>query len=93
MVEYSVMLERHKGSSRPDVCIYSDYDREAALREMRKYVVKNGFTVYDHDGRFTVADVVLVEKEPIVGAPILSETPYIKLFDIYDNRRKEGETA
>lgn len=88
MVEYSVVLRRHKGSSRPDVYIFSNYDRETAIMEMRRYVVKNGFTVYDHDGRFTVADVVLIEKEPIVGAPILSETPYIKLFDVYDNRRK-----
>ena len=67
MIEYSVMLERHKGSSRPDVCIFSDYDRETAIAEMGAYCKKNGFTVKDHDGQFTIADIVLVEKEPIVG--------------------------
>ncbi len=87
MIEYSVMLERHKGSSRPDVCVFSDYDRENAIAAMRAYCKKNGFTVYDHDGRFTVADIVLVEKEPIVGAPIISRTPYIEIFNIYDERR------
>ena len=64
MIEYSVMLERHKGSSRPDVCVFSDYDRETAIAEMGAYCTKNGFTVYDHDGRFTVADIVLVAREP-----------------------------
>ena len=44
--------------------------------------------VYDNDGRFTVADVVLIAKEPIVGAPIISETSYCELFDIYDNRKE-----
>lgn len=88
MIEYSVMLERHRGSTRPNVCIFSSYDREESLREMRKYVKQNGFTVYDNDGRFTVADVVLIAKEPIVGAPIISETSYCELFDIYDNRKE-----
>lgn len=87
MIEYSVMLERHKGSSRPDVCVFSDYDREAAIAEMGAYCKKNGFTVYDHDGRFTVADIVLVAREPVVGAPVISRTPYIEIFDIYGNRR------
>jgi hypothetical protein len=81
MIEYSVILERHPGSSRPDVCIFRDEDRDKALLEMHKYVKKNGFTIYDKDGRFTIADVVLVEKEPIVGSPVISETPYCKLFN------------
>ena len=89
MVEYSVILKRFPGSSRPDVCIFRDEDREAAIREMQKYVKKNGFSVQDTDGRFTVSGVELVEKEPIAGAPIINVTTYIELFDIYDNRRKE----
>ena len=87
MLEYSVMLERHKGSSRTDVCVFSDYDRETAIAEMGAYRKKNGFSVYDHDGRFTVADIVLVAREPVVGAQIISRTPYIKIFDIYGERR------
>lgn len=80
MVEYSVMLRRHRGDTRPDVCIYSSENREAALREMRRYVRQEGFTVTDYDGRYTVRNVTLVEKEPIAGAPVLSETSYIELF-------------
>ena len=81
MIEYSVMLKRYPGSSRPDVCIFSDENRDTALREMHKYAKVHGFTVYDRDGRFTVANIVLVEKEPIHGAPVLSITPYRELFD------------
>jgi hypothetical protein len=87
MVEYSVMLERHRGSSRPDVCIFRDENRDVAIREMAKYVKENGFSIHDRDGWFAVADVVLVEKEPIVGAPVISVTPYIELFDVYGNRK------
>lgn len=81
MVEYSVILKRHKGSSRPDVCIYSDENRDQALKEMRRYCKTEGFAVRDHDGRFTVADIVLRAKQRIVGAPILSEESYHELFD------------
>ena len=88
MVEYSVVLKRFEGSSRPDVCVFRDDDRETAIREMQKYCKKNGFSVYDSDGHFTIANILLVEKEPIVGAPVLSATPYCDLFDIYDNRKK-----
>ena len=91
MIEYSVMLKRHAGSGRPDVCVFRDEDRELAIKKMQEYDRKNGFSVYDSDGRFTIADIVLVEKEPIVGAPILSVTPYIEIFDEAGNRRKEAK--
>lgn len=81
MIEYYVILKRHPGSGRPDVCIFRDESREASLWEMRRYCKADGFTVRDIDGRFTIADIVLVEKEPVVDAPIISETPYIALFD------------
>lgn len=89
MVEYSVMLKRYKGSDRPDVCIFFDEDREKAIAAMRKYVKENGFTVKDPDGRFSIAGIRLVEKERIVGAPVLSETAYYQIFDELDQRRKE----
>ena len=54
---------------------------------MAKYVKENGFSIHDRDGWFTVADVVLVEKEPIFGAPVISVTPYCELFDVYGNRK------
>lgn len=91
MIEYSVILKRFPGSSRPDVCIFRDEDREAAIREMRSYVKQNGFTIHDPDGHFTIAGVHLVEKEPIVGSPVLSITHYHDLFDECDNRRKEAQ--
>ena len=87
MVEYHVILKRFRGSSRPDVCIFRDDDRETAIREMRNYSKKYGFTIEDRDGRYTIADIMLIEKEPIVGAPILSEMHYCELFDCCDNRK------
>lgn len=90
MIEYSVILKRYKGSSRPDVCIFRDEDREKAIKAMRDYDRKNGFSVCDSDGRYTIADIVLEEKEPIAGSPVISEKSYIELFDVYGNRRKEG---
>ena len=89
MVEYSVILERFEGSARPDVCIFRDESREKAIKAMRDYDAKNGFSIYDADGHFTIADILLVEKEPVVGAPVLSVTPYCELFDCCGNRKKE----
>ena len=80
MVEYEVILKRHPGSNRQNVCIFRDEDRATALKEMRRYYNQNGFTVQERDGRFTVADILLVEKEPVVGAPAVRETPYSELF-------------
>lgn len=80
MIEYEVILKRHRGSTRPDVCVFRDEDRRVALREMQEYCRKNGFTVQDRDGRFTVADIQLVEKETIVGAPVISVMSYHELF-------------
>lgn len=87
MIEYSVILKRFPGSTRPDVCIFRDEDREKAIREMLKYDKKNGFSIYDSDGHFTIANIVLVEKEPIVGKPVLSVTPFCELFDCCGNRK------
>ncbi len=81
MVEYSVILKRHRGSTRPDVCLFRDEDRNAALREMRKYCQKYGFTVQDRDGRFTIADIQLIEQEPVIGAPVVSVNSYHELFE------------
>lgn len=81
MVEYQVILKRHKGSTRPDVCLFRDEDRNVALREMRRYCRTNGFTVQDKDGRFTIADIQLIEQEPIAGAPVISVKSYHELFE------------
>lgn len=86
MIEYAVVLKRYEGSSRPDVIVYRDEDREKAISEMQKYVKTNGFTVHDKDGTFTIKTITLEEKEPIVGSPILSVIPYHKIFDHLGNR-------
>lgn len=87
MVEYSVILKRFKGSSRPDVCIFRDENRAIAILEMWKYCKKNGFSIHDSDGRYTIADIILIEKEPIAGSPILCTLSYHEIFDVNDNRR------
>ncbi len=86
MIQYSVVLKRYEGTSRSDVIVYRDEDREKAISEMQKYVKTNGFTVHDKDGTFTIKTITLVAKEPIAGSPILSEIPYHKLFDHLGNR-------
>ena len=82
MVEYAVMLKRHKGSTRPDACLCREENRDVAIRMMQKYVKENGFTIHDRDGWFTLAGVVLVEQEPIVGAPVLSVMTYHDIFGV-----------
>jgi hypothetical protein len=87
MIEYSVVLKRHTSSSKPDTILFRDEDREVAISEMQKYYKKNGFTIYDKDGHYTISNIILVEQESIVGAPILSVTKYCDLFDVFDRRK------
>lgn len=44
-VIYDVILKRHNGSSRPDVCIFYDEDKELAIAAMANYDRKNAFTI------------------------------------------------
>ncbi len=59
------------------ICIFYDEDKNRALKEMQKYVKKNGFVTPDR--QFTVEDVVLRERE--ATGEVISITPYHKLFD------------
>ena len=88
MVEYSVILKRFPGSSKPDLCIFQDEDREKAIQAMKKYVDNEGFTAYDPDGRFTIQGVHLIEKEPIVGKPVISDLAYHEIFDTVTGKRR-----
>ena len=85
---YKVVLKRHRPSTRSDVCVFYDDDRKTALKEMQRYVKTHGFTIDDKDGRFTIADVLLV-KQTYTGE-VISETPYCKLFDVLNNELKGG---
>lgn len=58
-------------------CIFYDEDKKKALKEMQKYVKRQGFTTPDR--QFTVADVVL-RKRTATGE-VISITPYHKLFN------------
>ena len=58
---------------------------------MENYVKKNGFTLYEKDGRFTIADIIL-RKRPSTGKEI-SRKSYIELFDVFGKRRKEEQAA
>ena len=89
MIEYSVILKRHPGSSRPDVCIFRDEDREKAIAEMLKYARTEGFSVQDKDGRYTISTIELVAREPIYGAPVISRQAYHEIFDHLGRRRDE----
>lgn len=81
MIEYEVILKRYKGSARSDVCIFVDEGRIKAINAMVDYSKKNGFTVQDSDGRFTIADIQLVETERISGKPPVSIKSYYQVYD------------
>lgn len=85
---YDVVAKRYRGSSRSDVVLFYDEDIENAIRFMHDYDKKNGFTIYEKDGRFSIADIILRERE--ATGKVISETPYRKLFDVYGNRLKDG---
>lgn len=63
------------------ICVFYDMDKKIALKEMRKYVKKNGFVTPDK--QFTVADVVLRERK--ATGEVICITPYHKLFNVADN--------
>lgn len=86
---WKVILKRHRPSARPDVCVFFDEDRNIALKEMQKYVKSNGFSITEKDGRFSIADALLVQCR--LTGEIISTTPYCKLFDVIsDKLLKDG---
>lgn len=86
---YDVILKRHDGCSRSDVCIYYDEDKTNALNEMAKYVNKNGFSITEKHGRFSIADVIL-KKRKLTGE-VIKETSYCKLFNTVTGKLLSGE--
>lgn len=59
------------------ICVFYDEDKKKALKEMQRYVKKNGFVTPDK--KYAVADVVLRERE--ATGKVISITPYHKLFN------------
>lgn len=76
---YDVILKRHNGCTRKDVCVFYDEDKTLALNKMAEYVKKNGFSIIEKDGCFTIATVILRERKPT--GEVISEIPYHKLFN------------
>lgn len=84
---YRVILKRHEASTRPNVCAFYDEDRETAIKAMKDYVSKHGFTIDEMEGTFTIADVLLSE-ETYTGE-VISQKPWRMIFDIDGKRIKE----
>lgn len=83
---YDAILRRHNGSARPDVCIFYDEDKELVINKIADYDKKNGFTITEKDGRFSIADIVLREKK--LTGEVLNETSYHEIFDTVTGKRK-----
>ena len=59
------------------ICVFYDMDKKKALKEMQKYVKKNGFVTPDKQS--SIADVVLRERKST--GEVISITSYHKLFN------------
>ena len=86
---YDVILERHSTSARKNVCIFYDEDKELAIKKMADYVKKNGFTITEKDGRFSIATLILRERKST--GEIIKETPYHEIFNPVTGKRIKEE--
>ena len=89
---YDVIAKRHRmwdgsPSSKPNVTLFYDEDREKAIKFMNNYRKTNGYTIKENAGTFTIADLIL--RERLATGEMISETPYRDLFDVYGNRINE----
>ena len=82
---YDVIAKRHKGCSKPDICLFYDYDREEVIKYIEKYNKKHGFTIDEKGKTYTIADIVLRERESI--GKKLRDTSYHELFDVFGKRK------
>ena len=76
---FDVILKRYETSKKPNTCIFYDEDRDVAINEMGKYVKSHGFSIIDGKNTFTIADVILREREST--GRVISEIPYHKIFN------------
>lgn len=74
---YDVIAREH---SHRNVVLFYDENRESAIEYMRKYVKQYGFSKTSNKGTESIADIVLRERE--ATGTVISETPYIELFDV-----------
>ena len=52
---------------------------------MAEYVKKNGFSITEEDGRFSIATIILRERKPT--GEIIKETSYHEIFDTVTGKR------
>lgn len=81
---YDVIAKRNERCTRPNICLFYDEDKEKSIEYMKKYCKKHGFTVDEKDGTFTIADLVLRERE--ATGKRIKETSYRELFDMFGKR-------
>lgn len=82
-IQYRAIIEC--GGNQPNACFFYDEDREAVIREIKKYCDKNGFSIQTGKGTFSIRNLIL-SKETLTGE-ILEQTPYCELFDVYGNKK------
>ena len=83
---FDVILKRHEPSQKPNTIIFYDEDKDIAIDEIRKYVDKNGFTIFDNGHTFSIANVILREREST--GKTISEIPYCEIFNTVTGKRK-----
>ena len=54
---------------------------------IEEYNKKNGFSITEKDGRFSIADIILRERKST--GEVINETPYYKIFDTVTGKRIE----
>lgn len=59
------------------------------VMKLRFYVNKNGFSITEKDGRFSIADVILRKRKPT--GEIIEETSYYKLFNTVTGKLLGGK--
>lgn len=84
---YDAILKRHEGSCRPDVCVFYDEDKELVIAQIADYDSKNGFSIKEKDGRFSIADIILRARK--LTGEVISETSYHEIFDTVTGKRIE----
>lgn len=82
---YYVIAKRHKPSSQQDVILFYDFEKEESIKFMEKYRKKHGFTIDEKGKTYTIADIVLSEREST--GKKLRDIPYHQIFDIFGKRK------
>ena len=97
---FDVLLKRYNPSilhpslfpnyqEKTSIVIYYDDNKEKAISEMKKYVDKNGFSYKTDKGTFSVADVILREREST--GKTIKETSYCEIFNTITKERLKSE--